>query len=806
MAGRVASLFAEIGADTSGLKRGLQDAKAQLKGGAQDMATFGKTAKASFASAATAAFVFTAALGVATRGVKELYALGRAGAFLELTESRFERLTGEVGATAEVLQRKLRVATRGTVSDMMLMATATDILSLKLVTSGNDAVRLANIVGALGADMNQVVLALTNQTTMRFDQIGIAVGGFEDKLKSLEAQGLSTQAAFTEAFLQQGEEQIRRTGHVADDAAGAFLRLEAAWANYTDSVKKGIGEAIFPVIKAYADMFEHVALVKQAMADGVITNDEYQEGVDIVNGRVMVTADLLELVTERYAELDAQILAITESTASWDQALLVSAGIVFEQAEAVFDLKAALSDLQIFVDGPLGRAYEQFGAEQYALIEQAAMLRDQIAYLESLPQTAEGQAELQNLRGEMANVHQAIIDTSEAFDEQTRRMLLDLIIQRVAIAELPEDMRAAAFQMINDLAFAWGLIDQVTYEAVGRIDQAFAQLASGNIQEAKRQLFELGGWANSVAGDYYIRFHVVVNQQTAWENAGEQNVPYGVGAGVDSVIPPGTSGWSPPAFDPPDFGSVGGGGSVSSMPELPPTMAQMAAPFTDTANALSQIGDFFAQRLQDELIDPLQKKIDAIDALLSPQHIDMVARERAAELEAERAKAAQEMAEAQEKILMLQKAQMNLQFLEYQIKLLDLIAEHDLNASDILGGLELGIDADAASVVEAMAKAIQALIAQAEKELGIASPSKVAEYWGRSVIQGLKVGLLAELPTMPALAPSLADSLFMGAGIGGGAGKGRGEKIEIHVHPSEGMDERLLARKVGEVVQEHLYK
>lgn len=699
----------------------------------------------------------------------------------------------------------MRIALRGVVSDAEAMASVQDILSLKLVRTGDDAIRLATVVAALGSDMNQVVLALTNQTTMRFDQIGIAVGGFEDKLKSLEAQGLSTQDAFTEAFLLQAEEQIARTGHVADTTAGAFLRLEAGWKNFTDQLKKDASGALLPVIEALGNMDHNQRVYNQALDDGVISEGEFNQAIQVKNGLFEKENEWLVIISERYAELEARLLAINEAEASWDAAKRASVGAIEEQVEALFDLTAALSDLQLFVDGPLGRSFEMFAEEQDALILQAAMLRDEIAYLEGQPQTAEGQQHLAELRGQMAEVHQEIINTSMAWDEQTRRVLLDLIIQRAAIAELPEDMRAAAFQMINDIAFAWGLIDQTTYEAVGRIDQAFALLASGNVQAAQQEIMELGGWANSVATDYYIRFHIVVDQMEA---AQDDAMPYegqgggGVGGAVDNLIPPGTSGWTPPA----GFGGGGGGGfsgGMADVPELPPTLREMAAPFLDTAQALSQIGNFFAQMLQDELIDPLQKKIDAIDALLSPQHIDLVARERALELEQERAKAAEELAEAQEKILLLQKAQMQLQFLEYQIKLLDLIKQHNLNAEDILGGLELGIDADAGAVVEAMAKAIQKLIEQAEKELGIASPSKVAEGWGRAIIEGLKVGMSADLQSFPNMEPTLANALFSGAGSSfGGVAPAGG--ITINVYPSEGMDEEALARKVGAVIQKKI--
>ena len=91
--------------------------------------------------------------------------------------------------------------------------------------------------------MNQLVLTLTNQTTMRFDALGISVDGFQEKVKALEAAGMSANDAFKEAFLQQAEEQITKVGNAADSAVGAFQKMEAAQANYFNALKQDLVEA-----------------------------------------------------------------------------------------------------------------------------------------------------------------------------------------------------------------------------------------------------------------------------------------------------------------------------------------------------------------------------------------------------------------------------------------------------------------------------------------------------------------------------------------------------------------------------------
>jgi hypothetical protein len=110
-----------------------------------------------------------------------------------------------------------------------------------------------------------------------------------------------------------------------------------------------------------------------------------------------------------------------------------------------------------------------------------------------------------------------------------------------------------------------------------------------------------------------------------------------------------------------------------------------------------------------------------------------------------------EYEKAQADILALQKAQQDLAFLEQQQKLLDLITENGLNAKDILGGLELGLGADTQGLVQAMTRAIQAIIEQANDQLQISSPSGVFKEIGKFITTGLAQGI-NQTATSPAQA------------------------------------------------------
>jgi hypothetical protein len=124
----------------------------------------------------------------------------------------------------------------------------------------------------------------------------------------------------------------------------------------------------------------------------------------------------------------------------------------------------------------------------------------------------------------------------------------------------------------------------------------------------------------------------------------------------------------------------------------------------------------------------------------------------------ERNRLQEEFAELQRQTLEYQKAQQQLRFLEQQMRLLELIREHGLDASEILGDLKLGIDADMSEVLAAMTAAMNAIIAKLNEELEISSPSRVMQRIGHKMMEGLSVGIadLAPMPARMMMAPAYA--------------------------------------------------
>lgn len=225
--------------DASGVKRGVEEAKKEIGGLSQRFIQAGQDiGQAASMIAKGAGFI-----GAQLQVLKTAFAFGKEINQIEFMRSKFDNLARSVGTTSQALLGELRKATRGLIADSQLAASATDFMTLGLAKNHDEVVRLTRAAGALGMNMNQLVLTLTNMTTMRFDALGLSVDGFDDKVKALERSGLSAADAFKEAFLQQAETQIATVGDVADAGVASSMRLEAATTNLSDELKRSLAPA-----------------------------------------------------------------------------------------------------------------------------------------------------------------------------------------------------------------------------------------------------------------------------------------------------------------------------------------------------------------------------------------------------------------------------------------------------------------------------------------------------------------------------------------------------------------------------------
>ena len=320
---KIASLYAEIGADTKGLDKGLKDSKKGLEGAKQSLGAVA-------AEAATAAGVLVA-FGLAA---KQAFDLGREGASITQTRDSFYGLAESVGASETSLEDIIK-ATNGTIDEMTAMsgvltltAGASDAFALSLFDASPRLAEIAKAanklnprLGTTAEQFNSISLGIKRQSPLILDYLGILVKAEVANKNMAAALGKTVeqltaeekQMAFLNATMEAGNKLIEQAGGTAESAADSYAQLEVATKQISDQFKEWTNEAILPAVSALATLItasgtmgdafaeqndtlltstgsyeEYLGmLVKAAMASGVLSAEE----AALIN----TTEDLIEV-------------------------------------------------------------------------------------------------------------------------------------------------------------------------------------------------------------------------------------------------------------------------------------------------------------------------------------------------------------------------------------------------------------------------------------------------------------------------------------------------------------------------------
>jgi len=453
----VISALNKASGDLNKVKQDISGVKDAGEKGGTAVQGFGDSLSGMMGKAALVAGV-VAGVGVA---MKEVYETAKEGAELEYARTRFDNLSASIGTVSAALLGDLRDATSGMMSDAELVAGATDFMALGLAKSHDEVVRLTSVAGALGMNMNQLVLTLTNQTTMRFDALGISVDGFDAKVKALEASGLSASEAFSEAFLQQAEEQIGRVGSVADSSVGSFKMLEAGFKNIGDAAKTNLTGTLEPALEGIAGYISEQGTIAQAnlafenlvesMDAALIPSTKLSQEFYKLMGPMGVLdpskMDEFNALLEYYSE---QVEIAKGGTQNWADANYDSAegmaaarAAVLAQKTATEELTEAqkkmiaehekISTLDNNYKGIIDLSYKYTDILEEITVQEQIMAEEPIGS----EKYEEAKAKVDELKGSM--------------DELANRVTLDMLQATIAIGGVTEAELSAYMQMAIDM-------------------------------------------------------------------------------------------------------------------------------------------------------------------------------------------------------------------------------------------------------------------------------------------------------------------------------------------------------------------
>ncbi len=417
----------------------------------------GKTSAEQLKTSVMGVLTVVGTVGTAVFALKKVWDFAKQGAELEFYRDKFDRLAESIGTTGEALFKSLKNATSGMMSDSQIIASAVDLIALGLVNTHEQAVRLVTVAAKLHMPMNQLVLALTNMTTMRFDQLGVRVEGFEERVKSLEATGMDAAQAFREAFLQQAEEQIKLAGDAAETSVAKFARMEAALGNVGDAAKMKLAPGLSDAAEALATLLtwqeqiavaleEHAKATFDAAGGYEAYREEMERGtraarywIDAAGNVYRSWGDMIEGPKKAIPAL--KIMTAEEYAAS--KAAEVEAAKVVEVAAAHTKAAEAVNkqhDAQQRLERLASRRQERQPGLDYAEalnvrgIEVAKRAAQELALVNT------GLAA--GLRGELKNASEEYATTIASINEKHATLLVDLEEARRRYGKGSEQVRA----------------------------------------------------------------------------------------------------------------------------------------------------------------------------------------------------------------------------------------------------------------------------------------------------------------------------------------------------------------------------
>jgi chromosome segregation ATPase len=206
-------------------------------------------------------------------------------------------------------------------------------------------------------------------------------------------------------------------------------------------------------------------------------------GEALLTGNYASVGDALEELYNRTRELSEEELKLTQVNAEFYDGAYEVEWAVRQVAEAEEDAAAQaavldqrMNDLSSSLRGAVGREVESFNEDMQSLQERAGNLRAEIAELEGQRWLSTQQKQdLADLRGELGETQQAIIDTKEEHREAMNAMIWDMARARAAADGFSEAEVDLLTQLANDL----GLIDQDTADTIDSMNRAWSRFVEG---------------------------------------------------------------------------------------------------------------------------------------------------------------------------------------------------------------------------------------------------------------------------------------------------------------------------------------
>ena len=268
--------------------------------------------------------------------VKKAYDFGKEGAQIERLREAGTRLAQSYGADMEESVLRIKAASHGAITANAAVSESNRAMLLNVARDSETIAKLVEIAAirgraaGLGAQeaFDRITLGIGRLSTRILDDIGIvvdgetayanygkAIGKVADDLTEAEKR-----QALTNAIIEDGNELLKRTGGVTDDAANAFERFETHITDATNSLKQHLSEGVAPLVKTldillfgFMEINDAIKLHSVDVFQNAKTYEEYRAEMQRVadsQGLVINSSgDLVEVTRSRTGAVEELVQA-----------------------------------------------------------------------------------------------------------------------------------------------------------------------------------------------------------------------------------------------------------------------------------------------------------------------------------------------------------------------------------------------------------------------------------------------------------------------------------------------------------------
>lgn len=347
MAMQVASLFASIGADTSGLEKGLSSAR----GGMQDLAGSMKASGSGIGMMMIGLNQAFELAGKVSQAMQRVIEFSKEGAQIQRLTDTSAALAKSMGLNMGDIVRSIQTASLGMVSEYDVMQSASRALMLGVGSNAEQLGQLMEAAAIRGRAMgisttqafNDIITGIGRMSPQILDNLGIitdAEATYAAYAESLgRTAGSLTGAEKKQALLNRvlGESQslLEQTGGLTLDAAGSWEVMQAAQSDFFASLKTDASEmmtwwpefwasvyrAMTPPENANQDLVDAMPILNDYLTSGRISLDQYNEALGYVNNGLMTGAQAVDYAKKNFLSFyetnDDLITQLFNTSSSW---------------------------------------------------------------------------------------------------------------------------------------------------------------------------------------------------------------------------------------------------------------------------------------------------------------------------------------------------------------------------------------------------------------------------------------------------------------------------------------------------------